>query len=153
MLLRTCGKRMFGCAVVSSCTSLPNAVPAGPSVLLCCAGSGAWCSPEGFVSSHTELPVVHADVLSCAGACCVCAWAKRATQNPQGLLQPSPMLEGPWQIISLDFITDLPPSWRRTAVLVSVDSFTRGYFCSTKETACSPSDGAVSPLVHRLPPG
>lgn len=94
---------MFGCAAMSSCTSLLNAVPTGPSVLLCCADSGAWCSLGGFASSHTELPVVHGHSLSCVGACYICTWAKRAMQNLQGLLQPSPMLEGLWQIIALDF--------------------------------------------------
>ncbi|KAJ4756090.1 polyprotein [Rhynchospora pubera] len=42
-----------------------------------------------------------------------------------GLLQPVPIPEGAWQGISMDFITKLPRSEGKTAILVIVDRFTK----------------------------
>jgi hypothetical protein len=42
-----------------------------------------------------------------------------------GLLQPLPIPVGPWKSISLDFITDLPPSKVYDAILIVVDYFTK----------------------------
>jgi hypothetical protein len=42
-----------------------------------------------------------------------------------GLLQPLPTPDGPWKSISLDFITDLPPSEGFGAILTVVDRFTK----------------------------
>jgi hypothetical protein len=42
--------------------------------------------------------------------CDTCSRAKMPRHHPYGLLQPLPTPSKPWQSISMDFITDLPPS-------------------------------------------
>ena len=46
-------------------------------------------------------------------SCDVCQRGKTPRHKPYGLLQPLPIPEKPWQSISMDFITGLPPSMRR----------------------------------------
>lgn len=42
--------------------------------------------------------------------CITCQQGKHITKKPVGLLQPLPVPTAPWQDLSLDFITGLPPS-------------------------------------------
>ena len=53
--------------------------------------------------------------------CDVCCRSKMPRHRPFGLLQPLPTPDGPWKSISLDFITDLPPSEGFDAILTAVD--------------------------------
>ena len=62
----------------------------------------------------------------------ICAryqFANLRRHRPYGTLQPIPVPEGPWQEISMDFITDLPPNRNNKAVynaiLVMVDRFSK----------------------------
>lgn len=64
------------------------------------------------------------------GTCPACQGARRPRHRPYGKLQSLPLPEGPWQEISLDFITGLPSSYRDDgkvydAILVIVDRFTK----------------------------
>ena len=65
------------------------------------------------------------DVAAFVTACTVCAQNKTLRQAPTGLLQPLPVPHCPWSHISLDFITDLPPSEGNTAILTVVDRFSK----------------------------
>ena len=58
-------------------------------------------------------------------SCDVCCRSKVPRHRPYGLLQPLPIPPGPWKSISLDFITDLPPSKGFDAILTVVDRFTK----------------------------
>src|SRR5262249_11366455 len=56
------------------------------------------------------------------------------TRKPQGLLQPLPVPAGPWQDISYDFITGLPESEEKNAILNVVDRCTKqAHFIPTTE--------------------
>lgn len=57
--------------------------------------------------------------------CDTCLRNKNAHHKPYGLLQPLPIPEKPWVSISMDFITQLPPSEGFTAICVIVDRFTK----------------------------
>ena len=57
--------------------------------------------------------------------CMVCARIKVPRQRPHGRLQPLDTPKVPWSSISLDFITDLPPSNGHTCILVVVDRLTK----------------------------
>uniref|UniRef100_A0A8C5MCN6 Gypsy retrotransposon integrase-like protein 1 n=1 Tax=Leptobrachium leishanense TaxID=445787 RepID=A0A8C5MCN6_9ANUR len=57
--------------------------------------------------------------------CPVCARSKHSTDRTSGLLQPIPTPSRPWTQISVDFITDLPPSKGYTTIMVVVDHFTK----------------------------
>jgi hypothetical protein len=61
--------------------------------------------------------------------CSVCARVKAPRQRPFGELQLLPRLERPWQQVTMDFITGLPPVRRNgvvyDAIVVVVDRFTK----------------------------
>ena len=57
--------------------------------------------------------------------CDTCCRAKMPRHHPYGLLQPLPTPSKPWQSITMDFITDLPPSQGFDAILTVVDRFTK----------------------------
>ena len=55
----------------------------------------------------------------------VCARNKPVRHAPYGLLSPLPIPEQPWPSVSLDWITDLPPSDYHDAILVVVERITK----------------------------
>ncbi len=57
--------------------------------------------------------------------CDICARTKSFPTKPIGPLQPSKILQGPWQIITSDFIVGLPKSDGYNTLLVTSDRFTK----------------------------
>lgn len=57
--------------------------------------------------------------------CQICQQMKTATQAPAGLLQPLPIPGNTLEDISMDFITHLPISHRKTVIWVVVDCLTK----------------------------
>ena len=58
--------------------------------------------------------------------CMKCQQVKVEHQHPAGLLQPLPVLEWKWEVISMDFITGLPMTWRQhDFIMVVVDKLTK----------------------------
>ena len=57
-------------------------------------------------------------------------------QHPAGLLQPLPVPEWKWEVISMDFITGLPMTWRQhDSIMVVVDKLTKAaHFIPVKST-------------------
>ena len=54
-----------------------------------------------------------------------CQQVKVEHQHPAGLLQPLPVPEWKWEVISIDFITGLPMTWRQhDSIMVVVDKLT-----------------------------
>ena len=70
-------------------------------------------------------PGLYSDVVKYIKSCDRCQRVKPARHRPFGLLEPLPSPSGPWESITLDFITHLPPSNNFTAVLTIVDRFTK----------------------------
>ena len=67
--------------------------------------------------------------------CDMCLHTKSIRQLPTGELHPLPILNGPWDTISVDFITELPESNGKDAIMVVVDSMTKwSHFVSTVTT-------------------
>ncbi|CAI7855971.1 unnamed protein product [Closterium sp. NIES-54] len=77
------------------------------------------------------------DVQKFVTSCDTCQRMKSSKQKKAGLLQPLPVPEQPWQVVSLDFITDLPPTNAgHDAILVVIDKFSKmGHFIPTHTTA------------------
>lgn len=74
--------------------------------------------------------------------CETCGRTKPQRTQPEGLLNPLQIAEGPWKSVSMDYIVELPVSDGFNAILVIVDRFTKmSYFIPTtthvtaKETA------------------
>jgi transposase InsO family protein len=64
---------------------------------------------------------VHQFVTSCT----ICQQSKPDRAKYPGLLQPLPVPDSAWQVISMDFIEGLPRSGRFNCILVVVDKFSR----------------------------
>lgn len=95
---------------------------------------------------------MHADVKTFINSCFTCHYSKYNTQAPYGLLQPLPIPQKVWEDISMDFITNLPPSFNNTVIWVVVDHLTKyAHFISlpTHFTAASLATVFLSE-IHRL---
>ncbi|CAI7913153.1 unnamed protein product, partial [Closterium sp. NIES-53] len=79
------------------------------------------------------------DVQKFVTSCDTCQRMKSSKEKKAGLLQPLPVPEQPWQVVSLDFITGLPPTNAgHDAILVVIDKFSKmGHFIPTHTTACT----------------
>lgn len=69
------------------------------------------------------------DVREYVRTCSFCNKAVARRHKPHGLLQPLPVPDGPWRQVTMDFVTELPPSRRGEevfdSILVIVDRFTK----------------------------
>ena len=68
---------------------------------------------------------VRDDVEAYVKTCFVCQQDKAEQRVPAGLLEPLPILERPWESISMDFIMGLPKSEGCNIIMVVVDQFSK----------------------------
>lgn len=74
------------------------------------------------------------DIKALVKGCRVCQQVKSTVGKLQGLLQPLPIPEGPWEELTMDFIVGLPPSKGHVAIMVIVDRFKKtGHFFPLKK--------------------
>ena len=84
-------------------------------------------------------PDLHNSVKSYIKSCTTCMRSKSQRHQPYGLLKQLPVLEFPWNSISMDFIEKLPPSSRYNTILVIVDRLTKqSIFVLTVDTITTP---------------
>ena len=76
------------------------------------------------------------DMAEYISRCMKCEQVKVEHQHPAGLLQPLPVPEWKWKIISMDFITRLSMTWRQhDSIMVVVDKLTKAtHFILVKST-------------------
>ena len=89
-------------------------------------------------------------------SCDACQRNKVVRHAPFGLLSPLPIPTRPWLSVSLDWITDLPPSHYHDAVLVVVDRLTKqAIFIPTTKSMAAPDVASLFVQhvvrVHGLP--
>lgn len=70
-------------------------------------------------------PRLRATVVQYVQACSVCQQAKSEHVKYPGMLQPLPVPDHAWQIVSLDFVEGLPKSASFNCILVVVDKFSK----------------------------
>ncbi|GJP51223.1 hypothetical protein CLOM_g10392 [Closterium sp. NIES-68] len=89
------------------------------------------------IAKHYYWPHLAEDVQTFVTSCDTCQRMKSSKQKKARLLQPLPVPEQPWQVVSLDFITGLPPTTSgHDAILVVIDKFSKmGHFIPTHTTA------------------
>ncbi|GJP73241.1 hypothetical protein CLOP_g3985 [Closterium sp. NIES-67] len=89
------------------------------------------------IVKHYYWPHLAEDVQKFVTSCDTCQRMKSSKQKRAGLLQPLPVPEQPWQVVSLDFITGLPPTTcGHDAILVFIHKFSKmGHFIPTHTTA------------------
>ena len=72
---------------------------------------------------------INKDIKAYVDTCDICQRTKARRHRPYGEMHALPQPKGPWKEITMDFITDLPPSKRRGCVydtiLVIVDRYTK----------------------------
>ncbi len=86
----------------------------------------------GFVKTYDLLcrqywwPCMYIDCKAYCKACAECQRNKASTQTPYGLLRPLEIPDSRWDVITMDYITDLPRSNEgHTAVLIFVEKLTK----------------------------
>ena len=90
------------------------------------------------VRRHYTWPGLKEFVQHYCKSCTTCSRAKPRRHKPYGLLKQLPVPERPWNLISIDFIEQLPPSSGYTSILVVVDRLSKqGIFIATHDTITS----------------
>ncbi|GLC38245.1 hypothetical protein PLESTM_000703600 [Pleodorina starrii] len=93
------------------------------------------------ISTRYWWPHMSRTVRTYVQSCPICQRTKPSTQPPPGLLHPLPTPSRPWTHVSMDLITDLPPSKgldgrTYTAIVTFVDMFTKqAHFVPTNKSA------------------
>jgi RNase H-like domain found in reverse transcriptase/Reverse transcriptase (RNA-dependent DNA polymerase)/Integrase zinc binding domain/Chromo (CHRromatin Organisation MOdifier) domain len=95
---------------------------------------GRWKTLE-LVSRNYWWPQMSRYIGKYVSTCDMCLRTKSIRQPPSGELHPLPIPDAPWDTASVDFITELPESNGKDAIMVVVDSVTkRSHFVSTVTT-------------------
>ncbi|GJP72201.1 hypothetical protein CLOP_g2950, partial [Closterium sp. NIES-67] len=89
------------------------------------------------IAKHYYWPHLAEDVQKFVTSCDTCQRIKSSKQKKAGLLQPLPVPEQPWQVVSLDFIIGLPTTTSgHDEILVVIDQFSKmGHFIPTHTIA------------------
>jgi hypothetical protein len=91
-----------------------------------------------LISRDFWWPQMWKDVKEFVLSCDICSRSKTPRHRPYGLLQPLPVPRRPWSSVSMDFITDLPPSNSFDSIFVVVDRLTKmAHFVPCKKTSSS----------------
>ena len=73
------------------------------------------------------------DIKDYVQSCVTCQQVKAQHGRLFGLLQPMPIPAQPWDVVSMDFIVDLPMSRGYNAIMVVIDYFSKqAHFVPTK---------------------
>jgi hypothetical protein len=76
------------------------------------------------------------DITEYIARCMECQKVKAEHRHPTGLLQPLPILEWKWEVVTMDFITGLPRTTKlQDSIMVVVDKLTKdAHFIPLKTT-------------------
>ena len=104
---------------------------------------------QALVAQYYIWPGLATAVSSYVGSCNTCARNKVVRHAPYGLLSPLPIPLRPWASVSLDWITDLPPSHYHDVILVVVDKLTKmALFIPTTKSMAAPE--VASLFLHHV---
>ena len=92
------------------------------------------------VSRSFYWPGMHADVRRYVTTCLACQVNKPSTQLPMGALQPLPIPHHPWQVVTMDLITQLPKTETcHDAIVVFVDKLSKmAHYVATRTEVTAP---------------
>jgi hypothetical protein len=102
---------------------------------------GRWKTLE-LLSRNYWWPGMSVDVKKYVQGCDICQRNKATNDKPYGLLQPNEVPAKPWDIITIDLITQLPPSAGYTAIVVVVDRLGKRAHFFPHYNTCSATDVA-----------
>ena len=124
------------------------------------AGHFGYARTLELVRRNYNWPHLPKDVKEYVSTCTQCQRVKPLRHKPYGELQTLPQPKGPWVDVTMDFITDLPPSKGRgkayDCILVVIDRYTKmARYVPTKKTidAAQLADVFLSKIVklHGVP--
>lgn len=92
-----------------------------------------------FVSKRFYWPGMKEDITHYVKTCVTSQSNQASYQKQAGLLKPLPIPNGPWECVSMDFITSLPMSRGYDTIFVGVDHF-------SKLTYMEPTRGTTTAL-------
>src|SRR5271168_4927045 len=95
---------------------------------------GRWKTLE-LVSRNYWWPQMSRYIGKYVSTCDMCLRMKAPRQPPMGELHPLPVPDSPWDVISVDFISELPEANGKDCIMVVVDSVTKcSHFINTITT-------------------
>jgi hypothetical protein len=107
------------------------------------AGHFSWSRTLDLISRHFWWPKLRETVQQYVSGCVSCQRGKSSTKRPFGLLQPLEIPDSRWQIITMDFITDLPQSGRgNDTIMVIVDKLTKYVHLVPTTKTCNSEEAA-----------
>jgi hypothetical protein len=78
------------------------------------------------VKSHYFWPGMKKEILEYIARCIKCQKVKDEHRHPTGLLQPLPIHEWKWEVVTMDFITGLPRTRKHhDSIMVVVENLTK----------------------------
>jgi hypothetical protein len=88
------------------------------------------------VKIHYFWPGLKKEITEYIARCMECQKVKAEHRHPTGLLQPLPIPEWKWEVVTMDFITGLPrTSKQHDSIMVVVDKLTKAaHFIPLKTT-------------------
>jgi len=108
------------------------------------AGHGGVKRTTTFLKKSYYWPNLKDDAEEYVKICLICQQNRTLNKKQAGLLQPLPILEGPWESVSMDFMVSLPPSRGFDAIMVVVDRFSKmAHFIPTKDNATTQETGRL----------
>jgi hypothetical protein len=100
------------------------------------AGHPGYQKTVAAVKSHYFWPGLKKEIAEYIARCMECQKVKAEHRHPAGLLQPLPIPEWKWDVVTMDFITGLPrTSKQHDSIMVVVDKLTKAaHFIPLKTT-------------------
>jgi hypothetical protein len=100
------------------------------------AGHPGYQKTMAAVKSHYFWPGLKKEITEYITRCMECQKVKAEHRHPAGLLQPLPIPEWKWEVVTMDFITGLPrTSKQHDSIMVVVDKLTKAaHFIPLKTT-------------------
>jgi deoxyuridine 5'-triphosphate nucleotidohydrolase len=102
----------------------------------------------GFERTYAKIansfywPRMTRDIRSFIATCPVCQKIKHARHAPYGLLQPIPIPQQPFEVVTMDFIGELPQSQGHDAIFVIICKLTKFAFFIPTSTTLKEQDAA-----------
>lgn len=107
---------------------IPNSLDVQRTILQHChdnAGHLGMDKTRELVERRFWWPKLVEHVREYVSACPICAKTKSRNHRVPGLMVPLPIPTRPWECVTLDLVTDLPPVRRKDAFVVFVDKLTK----------------------------
>jgi hypothetical protein len=89
-------------------------------------GHPRYQKPMAAVKGHYFWPGLKKEIPEYIARYMECQKVKAERRHPAGLLQPLPILEWKWDMVTMDFITELPKTRKQhDSIMVMVDNLTK----------------------------